>query len=360
MSDLELRPLKRAHAARMQEINRACPIEADFTFFFDREPDFFRWPDSVFDVYVYLGGFRGETLVAYGMFANVAGHTGSPSNRYGYVGDFRVLPAERGNAFPAKAAQSLLEMVAPQAVTLGLVKRGNEAALAALTKAGAIHVQKLCGFDAAGILLLRRTGGRRRFRVRRANEGDAQNLAALMQRAYDRRLFAPIVDRDELLLDARELPGFGLESYWLAFAGSELVGALGAWDGDSLRRATVLRLSKRAKVLRAAYQAARFVYQSAAPMPVPGESFRTLTATRVAVPSDDHEVLHDLLATVQDECLGRFHMLVVGFAGDDPLAPSLRGMLAHHFLSDVFIMGTSTNVESAMRGGRPYLDLRFV
>ena len=362
MRELEFRPLNRAHAASMHAINRACPIEADFTFFFDREPDFFRWPETVFDASIYIGGFRGERLVGYTLFASVAGHAGALGKTFGYMGDARVLPEERGHAFTQNAARALLETVPSEAITFSLLKRGNESARSALEKASVANfsIAYLCGFDAAILLLLRRVGGARRFRVRRAHPGDIPRLAALMERAYDGRLFAPIVTPDELEKDTRRLPGFGIESYRLAFAGDELIGALGAWDEAPVRRASVLRLSWRGKMLRAAYEAARVVHRAAVPLPHAAESFRGITTTRIAIPSGDPAVLHDLLAAVHDEFLGSHHMIVVGFTGDDPLASSLRGMLAHHVVSDIAVMAHPSRIEEVLQERRPYLDLRFV
>ena len=359
---LEFRPLGRAHAASMQAINRACPIEADFTFFFDREPDFFRWPEAVFDAFIYVGGFRGERLVGYTLFASVAGNAGALGQCFGCVADARVLPEERGHGFTQLATNALLESVRPEAVTFLLMKRGNESARIALgrTSVPTLAIGSLCRFDAATLLLLRRVGCRGRFQVRKAHLGDVPRLAALLERAYDGRLFAPIVTPDELEQDARRLPGFGLDSYRLAFSGDELVGAVGAWDEGLVRRASVLRLSRRGRMLRAAYEAARVVYRDAAPLPRAGECFRAITTTRVAIPSGDPEVLHELLATLHHEYLGTHHMIVVGFAGEDPLASSLGGMLAHHVVSDIVVIARPPDLEVTLRERRPYLDLRFV
>jgi hypothetical protein len=363
MSQLEIRPLTREHEARMHAINRACPVEADFTFFFDREPEFFRWPESVFESFVYVGGFRDRELVAYALFATARGHAGALSEHFVFVGDARVLPGERGQGFPEKAARCALELVQPGGAGFLLLKRGNVAARAAMAK---IRLESLapaymCGFDAANILLLRRTVGARRFEVRRANDGDVLRLAELMQRAYAGRLFAPIVSPEELRRDLARLPGLGIESYRLAFAGNELVGAVGAWDGDSMRRATVVRFSPRGWVTRAAYQTARVIFRSAAPMPSPGQSFRSITTTRVAVPSDDPDILRDLILTIHNEHLGRgYHTIVVGFTGEDPLASALRGLPVQHFLSDVAVFAPPSNVATIQRERRPYVDLRFV
>jgi hypothetical protein len=357
----DLRLLTYEHGDQLLAVNRACPITADFSFFFDRSPSFFAWPDAVFDAYAYIGGFREDRLAAYALFALASGQVDG-GNVYSYSGDARVLPGERGSAFLQDAAGIAVEAMPMTGAGLALVKRGNLAAarsIAALTLPG-VEVSRLREFRAVSLLLVtpHRAPSRR---VRRAGPGDVENLADLMRAAYRGRPFAPVVDPQELVEDAGRLPGFGLDSYYLAFDGDRLVGALGAWDADPVHRIVVLRYAWRAQVLRGAYAGARRVFSRAAPLPGPGEHFRAITTTRVAVPGNDPAVLHDLLAAVYADHLGRgYHMIHVGFVEDDPLEEATRGFLRHAFRSDLLLTATPGAARSIRSGGLPYLDLRFV
>ena len=75
-SALEFRPLSREHNDALVALFRASPIVADFTICFDRHPDFFRFPDSVFDSYTYRGIFRGERMIGCVMYAQLTGWLG--------------------------------------------------------------------------------------------------------------------------------------------------------------------------------------------------------------------------------------------------------------------------------------------
>src|SRR5512138_2973399 len=86
------RPVGREDGPALLAINRACPIEANFTFFFDRAPDFFAWPDAVFDEYEYLGVYSEEQLVGYGLWGTLDGWVGDGWGSYMYGGDLRMLP----------------------------------------------------------------------------------------------------------------------------------------------------------------------------------------------------------------------------------------------------------------------------
>jgi hypothetical protein len=232
--------------------------------------------------------------------------------------------------------------------------------VAALSLPG-VEISRLCELDAVSLLLLRRPRARGRFAVRRARSEDAPELVSLMRRAWAGRPFAPALDEEELLRDAARTPGLGLDRYYLAFGRNGPVGALGVWDGDALRRITILRDTWRAGALRRVHAAARRILRSGAPLPPPGQSFRALTATRVAVPGGDAEVLHDLLRAVCAEHVDRgYHMLHLGFAGEDPLRRATRGLLRHSFRSDLIVAAPAGRAEALRSGPLPFVDLRWL
>ncbi len=359
---LELRVLDRANGEQMHELNRACPISADFVFFFDRTPDFFAWPDAVFESYVYVGGFRRDRLVAYALFALARGRVDG-GDRFAWSGDVRVLPEARGAGFLEAAARSVAPTAPPPGIGVALIKQGNVAAarsVAGLHVPG-VEISRLCEFNAVSLLLLRRPSGRGRFVVRRACLEDVPGMVSLMRRAWSGRPFAPPVGEEELVRDAARLPGFGLDRYYLAFHRSQLVGALGVWNGDALRRITILRDAGGARVLRAVHAIARRLLRSGTPLPAPGHSFRALTATRVAVPDGDPAILRDLLRAVcADHVDCGYHMLHVGFAGDDPLQRATDGLLRHSFRSDLIVTTPPGRSESLRSGPLPFVDLRWL
>jgi hypothetical protein len=356
---LDVRRIDRTFGERMLEIDRACPIRADFTLFFDRAPDFFAWPDAVFERCDYVGGFERDRLAAFGLIGFTRGFTGGQGSEVCYAGDLRALTEVRGQRFAVRSVEKVAEFVSPD-VRLGfaLVKQGNRQGERVLSAVGTKEVvfEPLTSFETHSVLLHRRFTSPRHVRVRRAGNDDIPALAALMQRAFAGRLFAPIVTPDELRRDITRLPGFGIDRYYLAFAGSELVGALGAWDMAPVRRAVVLRYSPRGTLLRWGYQAWR-VMGRGAPLPVPGAALGAITTTRVAVPSGDPDVLRDLLCAVGDEHVGTHHLLHVGFVGDDPLRAATRGLLKQRLGLGVSVIRTR---DAAIPTGRPYVDLRFL
>jgi hypothetical protein len=359
---LELRLIDWSYGPRMLEIDRACPIVADLTFHFDRTPDFFAWPNAVFDRgYVYGGGFLEGRLVAHALFGWASGQL-PWGDTFAWTGDARVLPEARGSGFLAAAARAAAEVMPSSGVGLALVKRGNEAATRALAAARlpGVELAPLCEFRAVNLLLAGPLPRPRRFQVRRAAEGDRGAIAELTARAWRGRPFAPTDGEGALRRDLDALPGFALDRHYLAFRGDELVGCAGAWDAGPVRRIAVVAWSARGRLARAAYHGARRLLPLGPPLPGPGECFRTVTTTRVAVPSGDPAVLHDLLAAIcRDHAGDGYHLVHVGFCTGDPLSAAVRGFLRFSFRSDLLLAAAPDRAAALRTGPPPYLDLRF-
>lgn len=365
---VNVRPVGREDGPALLTINRACPIEANLTFFFDRAPSFFAWPDAVFDAYEYLGLYSEDDLIGYGLVGTLDGWVGDGWGSYMYGGDLRILPGWRGAGLAKRIIREFIERLPPgRRVAFMLVKEGNVPAAELIeprrwAEPRVVH-RGLCRFEAANVILLRGAGPAEHCRVRRARTADLEAMADLIERALAGRLFAPRYDAERLARDAQVIPGLDLDHYFLAERGGRLVGMLAAWDEGPLRRTTLLDYDLAGQALRAAYKAASFFLRSAAPLPDPGQSFRTLTTTRVAIADRDPGVLQDLLRAVVNEHLGSgYHMLHVGFAGDDPLRAALKPFFVQRFASQIYLVAERGAYPSVWPPGHedPYLDLAII
>lgn len=361
-----LKKLTPEHNRQLLALSRACPIIADFTFYFDRAPDFFAWPAAVFDEHAYWGIEQGGVLRACVGGGWREGFTGQGQGTFFYLGDARVLPELRGQRLAERIAMEAMNRL-PQEIEIGfgIIKKGNLPAerSAATATPERFVPREVSTFEAYNIVPFRRLSRPGVNRVRRARPEDLPDMAALMTRCYEGRLFAPTSTVDTLAADLERLPGLPIEQYYLAERGGRLVGVLGAWDMTQLKRSVILRYTGRGKALRLGYRLVRLLYPRATPLPESGEAFRSLSVTRLAVADRDPEVLRDMLATVVDDILGRgYHLLHVAFVGDDPLKRALRQTFAQRFESSLFV-GTPSNA----RGpdplvGRidPYVDLALI
>jgi hypothetical protein len=347
-------------------LSRACPLIADFTFFFDRAPDFFKWPDLVFEEHACFGTELNGALGSCVGVGWMRGWTGQGPGKFFNIGDARVRPELRGGRLAEKLALRTLDQL-PDEIGFGfwLVKKGNRPAarIAATMPPGRFRVRKILDFEAQNIVPFRRLSRPGFARVRRARLEDLPDMAELLASCYRNRLFAPMVTADGLAADLERLPGLPIEQYYVAERGGRLLGVLGAWDMTPFKRSVILRYTAWGQIQRAAHRLARMFFRDATSLPGIGEAFRSLSITRLAIADRNPAVLRDLLAAVIDDILGRgYHLVHIAFVGDDPLKKATRRTFAQRFLSELFINTSPDAGGPDPLAGRidPYVDLAIV
>ena len=306
---LSARLLNASYGPDLQEINRACPIVSDLTFWFDRGDNFFRWPELVYDRFFYVGVFAGGDLVGYCMVGLTRAWTGRDLGWLAVLGDARVLPEHRGLGWID---------VAPEATRAG----------------GRRHDGDPCGPRLPG---------------------------AIPRSRVARPLFAPETSPQALENSIRR-PGLGWERTYLARRDEDIVGVLGAWDTGAFHATRVVSYSAAATIARGVHAAARTVLREGAPLPEPGEAFRSLTITNLAVRGGDPRVLRALLSAVNNDHVSQgFHLMHLGATAGEDWAPALRGWLRQRFSSSLYTL-TRTGGPEPPEGSlsNPYLDLSII
>ena len=361
---LSARVLDASYGPELQEINRACPIVSDLTFWFDRGDDFFRWPELVYDRFFYVGVFAGGDLVGYCMAGLTRAWTGRDPGWLAVLGDARVLPEHRGLGWIDVALETLAEVV-PRSVTLGLfiIKEGNRAAdhLRSRFRLEGYDVRPAGRLTVWNLLLMRRRRRVPGVAITTATSADLDSLARFLQAQWRGRLFAPDTSPQALENSIRR-PGLGWERTYLARRDEEIAGVLGAWDTGAFHATRVVSYSAAATIARGVHAAARTVFREGAPLPGPGEAFRSLTITNLAVRGGDPRVLRALLSAVNNDHVSQgFHLMHLGATAGEDWAPALRGWLRQRFSSSLFVL-TRTGGPGPPGGSfaNPYLDLSII
>ncbi len=368
MDELELTTatLTRAHNDDLVGLFRASPIVADFTVCFDRHPDFFRFPELVFDSFDYRGIFVDQELVGCLMAAQLRGWVGDSAANFCYIGDARVVPEYRGHHIGERVGWDYLseQLGSDIPLAFGLIKDGNLPAAHVTESTAPDHfeVGKLAPFEASNVLLLDKAPPPRATSVRTATRADIDEIAAVMAESYRGRLFAPVVTAESLAADVDRLPELGIDRYYVAERNRRIVGVIAAWDMGAFKRTLILRYSTMGRILKGSYRAGRLWFRAAAPLPAAGEPFREITMTRMAIPDRDPEILRDLLRVVVNDYLVRgYHMLHVGFAGRDPLIDATEGLFVQRFKSTLYVAWPRDRDASALvRDADPYVDISII
>jgi S-adenosylmethionine-diacylglycerol 3-amino-3-carboxypropyl transferase len=356
-------PLAREQGPALLEINRACPIEADFTLVFDRGQDFFQWPDLLYDRHHYVGIHHDDTLVGYCMTGELRGWTGNTQGRCFYGGDARILRPYRGHRLAELGLRHALELLSDDVeIGFGLVKSGNAPAQRTVDTGYSelFGEARRLPFEAVNVLLLRKLP-RPSVEIRNARLDDLEDMAELFTRANARRLFAPEIDAERLEKDMT-IPGLEPHRWYVAVSGRRLVGMAAAWDQHAFHRTQILRYSPAGTGIRTLYGMSRTVFRHAPPLPPAGEALRTVTLTRVAVEDMAPSVMRALIHGVVNDHVGKgYHLLHVGFAGEDPMRQASTGLLCQRFRSGI-VIGARRRLPrcEAWFNSVPYVDMAVI
>lgn len=349
------RRLDASHAAELTAINRACPLQSAFTFRFDRDPDFFAWPRLVFEKCNYFGLFDGERIVGYCMAGFRSGWTGEQFSQYGYVGDFRLLPAYRGRGFVASSFAHVLAAI-PTDVRAGfcLVARGNRAAERVMQRADVpgVTLVEAGGIDVVNIPIIGAPRIRHDVAIREARDADVNALADLLRRSCKGQLFSPRHDDSEV---ARRVHEGGV---LVAESASRVVGVIAWTQLTPVRRTTILRFPPSYLAVRLGWRVIRTFAAGMTAFPAPGEALRSVIVTDFAAEDHDRSVLRALMRRAMAAQLGRgVHALQVCGTPGDHVLQSLAGLLRFSFESNVWLLyrGDAPAVTRP-----PYLDLRIL
>ena len=197
--------------------------------------------------------------------------------------------------------------------------------------------------------------------VTTATPADLDSLTRFLEAQWRGRLFAPETSPQAVENSIRR-PGLGWERTYLARRDEEIVGVLGAWDTGAFHATRVVSYSAAATIARGVHAAARTVLREGAPLPEPGEAFRSLTITNLAVRGGDPRVLRALLSAVNNDHVSQgFHLMHLGATAGEDWAPALRGWLRQRFSSSLYAL-TRTGGPEPPEGSLSnlYLDLSII
>jgi len=295
------------------------PLEAGTSFVLDRSPDFGALPRLRGEHRTFLAlDEDGVVGTASALWHDVedAGRT----VRVGEIADLRVDRRIRGGRAAAYLLAAVGNIFAERSVdwVTCLIGDHNRAArtltegkaglppLARLTRYASVH------FVAWGIPAVSR---RRGLEIRAAGPEDGVVLSSLIEAAAARRRFVP----RPLLAWPDPL---GSHRAWIAFAHGVPVGALLAWDPDSVRRIRVVSYRPADLPLRTAVAVASAL-GLAAPLPVPGGVLRLLATRWLAAPGQPDVAAALVRAAMRAAAKDGMNVVQVNLDESDPALRAL-------------------------------------
>lgn len=365
-NQVEIKLLTSKHNEQLLKLMHSCPIKADFTFEFDRSPDFFALPEFVFDKYYYRGAFIDKRLVGCAGAGLKRGWIGSQISNFAYFGDGRVLPEFRGRNIISQLVYSLLNDVKSEInIAYAIVKQGNTSAFNAVKSflPSLFEVIKIGTLNVHSIIILKKLSNKPYSTVHMANEKDVPSIISLFNDGFSNRTFAPKMTANDLegMLNKQD---FLNTKIYIAEKKNELQGALILRNFHAMKRTVLLKYTIMGKLLRTFYKTARLIYRQAAPLPERGNVFNILTVTKFVVKNDNPIILKDLLKTVyQDAWSNGYHLITVGLLANSKLNDAIKPFQVQKFSSDIFA-GTwkdaRNEVHLLKKNGKPFVDLSII
>jgi len=250
-----------------------------------------------------------------------------------YITNLHVAPEWRGRGVADRLcwhAHELIQGVDGRRTPTLLVVRANNRSM----RTRASGPRGLPDFRWIGRLAVHRIPTRRLRRlsvpdgidVDQAQASDLAELAALSNRVFQSRDFAPHFDAASLARWIAGAPGLELSDFLVAREGGRIVGWLGLWDEAVFRRARVASYTRLAAARYAVRDALRPL-TGWRPAPKVGELVGSVVATQVCVAADRPDVLRALLAARGQRLYASgCSWLKIALDVRDPLAGALPGL----------------------------------
>ena len=364
-----LRKISREWNWEMLRILGETPVETrGLSIVFDRQPDIFAIPRLFSERVECAGFFRGANLAGFAMLMFQSRYVNGEPRTVAYFGNAHVKREARGRGFANRSAGYLSrEMRGVCDLGYAVVMAGNRAAGRFVGRdwpgqPDLVRSKAVATLRAKSILVMGRKREGNGYRVRRAELSDVDAMVGLLRDEFRARLFGPIVDRGSFLRNLSARSGCDLSHYYIAERGGKVVGTCAAWDTGGLKQNRIVRYGRKLKWLRKAHAAAAALLDLP-PLPKEGGTTRDATITDCAVRGRDPEILEALLARVHNDCAQKkYHLLIVGSCGRDPLLRATKRFLGQTTVSEIvlFSTGPSLLAEGRIDTSLPYIDLAML
>lgn len=363
MEDYRILPVNEAYNDQILRIMEAAPIQAKgLVIRFDKSPDVFALPRMKYSECFHVGFFSDESLKG---VASLGFHNslieGKEENIFTLF-NFYILPEARGNHLSARAIREFIPLIRERArYGIAITMRGNKPAESYISHTGNSFLPPSCIIDRLCIKSIILSSPRKNqtpFNVRNAVIEDITEITALLNTEHRQR-FMGLRFTDEGILENLKIRGLNVSDYYVAVNRSgRIAGVCLAWDSQTFRRTTVVRISPALLPFLLSYRLMSGVLPIAA-FPAKGDCFRELTITDYAVADRNVQIMNALLCEVYRRNLNRkYHFINFGSCMTDDLLRAADSFW--HFNTVSSIVFTSLDTDKFNIPVRlPYIDIAF-
>jgi hypothetical protein len=284
-----------------------------------------------------------------------------------YLSNLLVHPASRGKVPLFRISDFFLsDPDMKEQVGFTLIMHGNAAVSRLLNRfhprfPNVPKFREIGQWQVDNILLLPRFHSKSKIRVRQAHMGDLDRIVEQLHEEYSYRLFGPEVSHDTIMHYINDLPGFGIENFYLAEMNDQVVGVCCAWDMSLVKKNRIMVYGNRLTFLRTLIRLLGWILNFPG-LPAPGEAFREVTITDYASRERDPGILKAMLEQVYRQYRQhRYHLMILGHAAGDPIGRAVRSFITRKIVSDIYIFSKSREkVDQFSVTAHPFIDMMLL
>ncbi|MFH5885629.1 hypothetical protein ACG2F4_15065 [Halalkalibaculum sp. DA3122] len=341
-SRYELRVLGQEWNERLLRLTSQSPVKAGrFQIHFDRSPDIFAIPRLTSYNYRCLGLFRNDELLGYVFASYQKRYINQRVTDVIYLGNMHVFQHGLGREFLKLLSDRLSGIISKNRqikFIYAYIMDRNIPAMK-LSEHGFFSPRVVGQISMVNILLLFPKQLSRTYTVRRAQPADINAIVELLKEEHTNKFLAPEMNGDLFLQNLTQRPLFGIENYFLALLGNEIVGVCSAWDMTALKKNRILKYGLRMELSRMLYNLAASI-AGAARLPNTGEALRDITIAEYAVMDRDPAIMEALLRYVYNTFRqDGYHSMIFGGGANEPLLGATKPFIAREVRSNV-VLGT--------------------
>lgn len=367
MEKIEIREINESYNDEILEIIRRSPINTNqLKLNFDRSPDFFALSNAGFDYSRYAGLFINDTLKGFVGTSYYNGLVNGQEESIIYYTNLYVLPEARKRGFFFSSSEVLLKEKYNNArIGLTVVMKGNEDANRLIGRRSEEHpysfYSKVCGaLTVKNILITLPKKRSTKINVRNATIEDIDTIVNLLDKSYQKRTFAPIVNRETFITNIDKRPDFTLENYFLAERDNKVVGVCAAMDINNMKRTRVIEYKGKFRFIRFAYLLLKPLF-GLPRLPKRGESFKDITLIDHACENNDPEIMESLLRTIY--MIYRkleYNTIIFGSYENDPLLKASDRFHTTSVESNILLGCESDELIRTINVEKPYVNTAFL
>jgi hypothetical protein len=354
--------------SQMLEVIKLSPIESNgLSICFDREPDFFILTGLKYDPANYIGIFKDNRLLGFGLMGYHTGMVSGVPQKVFHLSNVFMRREFRGKGLFLKFRQMFFQEIFEKACPgYAVIMKGNKNAERYIgwnspRYSFLPHSSLLNSYDVRNLMITfkKREGN---IPVRKADSGDIPSIVSLLKDEFSHRIFAPDIDEVKFRYNLQVRPDFYIENYYVALKENEVVGTCAAWDCSSFKQIRILKYNRKFKMIKNGYNLIAPLFRFPL-LPVEGQPFRAVYITDCAVKQRDPAIMNALLRKIYNECRSKnFNLIVFGSFENDKLLNATNGFIYQSVKSNIYLIHKDGEaIESIKKNNqRPYIDVAFL